>query len=322
MSWDALFAAIHTARHLVETAAPDPETAAEGEGYVGRLVASALGGAMLGHLLRRDGLSSALPCQGGPNPDYLMRFAQVDPARQYRLEGRIDGSERVGVGLYTNDANGALIEAGYAAFDKDFAIDIGEGGDLPIAPGTRVMLTRTLHRDPEGNPARLRFTGGPEAAGLSANAPDGALAFVAQSLVGNVTEYLKWTAVARDYRNRLDLAPPELAATVQGDRDTRYFLGGFDLAEGEWLEVTLPTGIGGYWSLHAYSHWFEHLQTPGADDRNSVADADGRIRIALGPNPRAGMANRIDTRGRRKGALILRIIGADGRPETHLRQNT
>lgn len=329
MSWDALHAAIATARELVAAQAPDPETAAEGEAYVTRVVAVGLSGAVLGHLFQQDGLSRALPCYGGPNPDYIMRFAPVDAGRSYRLEGRLNGSERVGVGLYSYGPNGAPLEAGYAAFDRgnsapdgSFAIDLGPDGALPIAPGTRVMLTRTLHRDPDGEPARLRLTGGAEASGLALamGSNDAALGFVAHSLLNNVREYLKWTEVARSYRNRLDAAPSELAETVQGDRDTQYFLGGYDLDEGEWLEVTMPAGIAGYWSLHAYNYWYEHLQTSGAHDRNATADADGRVRIAVGPKLPQGAANRIDTLGRRKGAFVCRIIGAGGRPETRVRR--
>lgn len=323
MSWEALNAAVAAARELIPAEAPDAETAAEGEAYVTRVVAVGLGGAVLGHLFRQDGLSRALPCYGGPNPDYLMRFAPVAEGQTYRLEGRLNGSERVGVGLYTYGANGAPLEAGYVAFDRgnvaadgSFALDIG-GSDMPIAPGTRVMLTRTLHRDADADPARLRLTGGAAATGLALamDSNDAALAFVARGLTSNVREYLKWTAAARGYRNRLDVAPPELTATVQGDRDTQYFLGGFDLAEGEWLEVTMPADLGpGYWSLHGYNFWYEHLQTPGVHDRNAVADADGRIRIAVGPNLHPEVLNPIDTLGRRKGAFVCRIIGSGGCP--------
>jgi hypothetical protein len=327
--WDNLNAAIAEAREAVAAAAPDPEVAAEGEAYIARVVAVGLGGAVLGHLFQQDGLSRALPCYGGPNPDYIMRFAPVDASQCYRLEGRLNGSERVGVGLYNyNGPNGAPLEVGYAAFDRgntgpdgSFAIELGPQG-LPIQPGTRVVLIRVLHRDPDSDPAKLKLTGGAPASGLAlaTGGSDGALGFVAHSLASNVREYLKWTEVARQYRNRLDTAPPEMTATVQGDRDTQYFLGGYDLGEGEWLEVTMPEGMAGYWSLHAYNYWYEHLQTPGAHDRNTTPGSDGRVRIAVGPVLPAHAVNRIDTLGRRKGAFVCRIIGGSGgKPSTVVR---
>jgi hypothetical protein len=326
--WDALRDAVDEANALVAAAAPDAATAAQGEAYVTRVMAAGLGGAVLGHLFRQDGLSRALPCYGGPNPDYIMRFAPVDPAGRYRLAGKLNGSERVGVGLYSYGRNGAPLIAGYAAFDAgncaadgSFAIDLGEGaeaaGGLAIQPDARVVLVRVLHRDPAGDPARLEFTGGAPATGLALamGSNDAALSFVAHSLANNVREYLKWTEAAKTLRNRLDLAPPELTETVQGDADTQYFLGGFDLADGEWLEVTMPRGLSGYWSLHAYNYWYEHLQVPGAHDRNTVPDSDGALRIAIGPKLPDSAVNRIDTLGHSKGAFVCRIIGGRGRPD-------
>ena len=116
--------------------------------------------------------------------------------------------------------------------------------------------------------------------------------------------------------NRLDLAPPELTETVQGDADTQYCLGGFDLAEGEWLEVTMPAGLAGYWSLHAYNYWYEHLQVAGAHDRNTTPDDDGLVRIAIGPNVPKSAINHIDTLGQIRGALVCRIIGGAAAPTT------
>ena len=332
VGWDDLAAAVAEARALIAEAAPDPDVAAEGEAYVTRVVAAALGGAFLGHLLRENGLSEALPCYGGPNPHYLMRHAPVDPAGRYRLEGKLNGSERVGVGLYSFLENGVPIEKGYAAFDRtncgpdgEFALDIAadaEGpGTLAIDPAARVVLVRILHRDPDREPAWLSLKGGPPAQGLvlMTGTNDGALSFVARSLRNNVGEYLKWTAAVRAHPNRFEAAPPELAETVQGDPDTQYFLGSFDLGEGDWLEVTMPADIGGYWAVHVYNFWFEHLQTPGADDRTARPDPDGRIRIAIGPDTPTGLLNRVETLGRRRGSLICRIIGSGGCPSAVVR---
>jgi len=334
MSWDVLNNALAEARTAIAAQSPDPAVAAEGEAYLLRVLAAGLGGAVLGHLFRQDGLSRALHCYGGPNPDYIMRFAPVSTAGHYRLTGQLNGSERVGVGLYSYGPNGAPLAAGYAAFDASncdadgrfsLAIDGGEGGSgLQIRPGTQVMLVRVLHRDLEREPASLRFTGAPPQYGLAlaTGTADGALEFVARSLAQNVREYLKWTAAARDLANRLDLAPPELTETVQGDPDTQYYLGGFDLGPDEWLEVTMPPALPGYWSLHAYNFWYEQLQIPGAHDRNAQPDPDGRVRIAVGPLLPDTAANAIDTLGRTRGAFVCRMIGGGAKPETVVRRLT
>lgn len=183
---------------------------------------------------------------------------------------------------------------------------------LHIPPECRVLITRTLHRSPQPA-ARLSLTGGEPAPGLSlaAGSTEGALARAGQGLLAGVREYLKWTHAVVAKPNRFDAPPPDLAATAQGDRDTQYFLGYYDLAEDEWLEVTMPAELPGYWSIHAYNHWFESLQVQGAHDRNTVPDEDGHRRVRIGPYVPSDLPNRIETSGRKRGALICRIIGAE-----------
>lgn len=317
--WAALARAVDQARGEIAAQAPDAATLAEGEGYVARVVAAALADACLPHLLVEGGLTRTLPVKGGPNPDYRMASARIDPQRSYRLEGRLNDSERVGVGLYAVEDAG-LLEVGHAAFaagDGEFALTLAagaSGGDtLAIPPDARVLLTRTLHRS-NGVPARLSLAGGPPPPGLDLTGPEAALARAAGSILGGVREYLGWTRAVDAMRNRLADPPPELAAAVQGDRDTQYLLGAFDLNADAYLEVTIPPDLPGYWSLHVYSYWFEHLRGEDAHDRNCVADADGAIRVRIGPSPPADLPNRIETLGRHRGALICRIIGAPRQP--------
>jgi hypothetical protein len=320
--WQALAEAIAAARAEIAAAAPDAETAAEGEAYVARVLTSQMAGAFLGHLLTEDGLARALPTHGGPNPDYLMRHAGVGLASRLRVTGQLNASERVGVGLYRFDAAGTALEVGYRAFapgDCDesgkFAVEVSAdaGPDgLAITPEARALLIRTLHRAPGEPPAHLALEGAAAPGGLTlaTGSSDGALAFVARGLLATVRQFLEWTRVTAARPNALAFAPPHLAAAVQGDPDTVYLLGYFELAANEWLEVTMPEGLSGYWSLHAYNHWTENLQTQGAHDRNARPDADGTIRVRIGPAVPEELANRVDTAGRRRGILIGRIIGS------------
>lgn len=332
-AWDALSRVIAEARASIGAESPDPEIAAEGEAYVARVVSAALAPSFLGHRLMEGGLSMPLPVYGGPNPDYIMRHALIDPIGRYRIEGQLNGSERVGIGLYIPGRSGAPLMAGYAVFGPatcalggHFSLDIGPGldgpGTLPILPGARILMFRVLHRD-ASTPARIRVHGLAEQHGpsLATGSSDGALAHVARTVQSNIAEYMKWMRAARDLPNQLAPAPGELAETVVGDADTQYFLGGFDLADGEWLEVTMPSELTGYWSLHAYNYWYEHLVTPGVHDRSAVPQADGTVRIAIGPCTPKDADNWIDTLGRSKGALVCRLV-AQGRsvaaPQTRL----
>lgn len=335
MSWDAINAAVATARTEVAAAAPDPATAAEGDAYVMRILTTCLSDAFLGHLMTENGLSRSLPTRGGPNPDYRMVHAGLDPARTYRLEGKLNASERVGVGIYSFGPGGSADISAYAAFDRSsvdaegcFVVDVAAGaegpGTLPIRPGARVIMMRTLHRDPDGEPARLKLKGGPPVRDLTlaGGGSEAALAQVARGLVTSVRNYLEWSAVTSAAPNSFLAEEPKLTQGVQGDPDTIYYLGYYSLAADEWLEVAIPAGIPGYWSLYAYNHWCEALPGAGTGNHGCVADLDGRIRIAIGPDGHGDAPNAIDTIGRRRGVLIFRAIGAKAVavPEAALRR--
>lgn len=333
--WSTLSDAIAKAREMVAAEAPDAQTAAEGEAYVARVLTSQLAGGFLGHLLAENGFARALPTHGGPNPDYIMLHAGVSSTQSYRIIGKLNGSERVGIGLYRFDEIGAIFEVGYAAFDRSntgpdgsFSLklsDDGTGpGTLKIAPDARVMLVRVLHLAKEEQPASLRLEGAAVQPGLSlmTGTTEGALAFAANGLVKTIEQFLDWTRLTSARPNWIGPAPRQIAEAVRAEPETDYFLGYFDLAEGEWLEVTMPDGLPGYWSLHAYNHWTEHLQTQGAHIRNATPDNDGQFRVRVGPAVPEGLANRIHTREIYRGILICRIIGAPGvaSPEARLMQ--
>jgi len=332
--WAALGAAIATARAELAAVAPDAETAAEAEPYLMRVVTGCLDDCFLAHLFTERGLARALPTRGGPNPDYLMYHALLDPGRRYRLEGHLHDSERAGVGLYSFGPAGEALLAGYAAFDRatakadgsfsvEIAADVSGPETLTITSASRVLLIRVLHRAPEGRPCTLALAGSmakPTLA-LATGSSDGALAQAGQIVLRSVRQFIGWSRVTSADPNRFIATPPEMEAEVQGDPDTTYRLGYYELGEGEWLEASIPAGIKGYWSLHAYNHWCESLPGAGAHDRGALPDADGRIRVRIGPAVPADLANRVDTQGRRRGVLIFRAIGTGEAPtpETAIR---
>jgi hypothetical protein len=319
--WEAVNAALAAARAEVLAAAPDSAIAAEGETYLMRVLTACLNDAFLSHLFTESGLTRVLPVRGGPNPDYKMAVATLDQTRRYRLDGWLNNSERVGVGIYSFGPGGSANISSYVAIDRDsvesgFSVDIATDAQGPralaIRPDARVLMIRILHRDPCGAPARLVLSGGPPFSDLTqaqGNA-DAALRHVAQTLLRSIRSFLEWSAVTSAAVNRFHAETPSLAQTVQGDPDTTYFLGSFNLKHGEWLEVTMPAGIPGYWSLHAYNYWCESLPGAGVGDDSCITEADGTVRIDVGPTAGGDAPNRVDTRGRERGALICRFIGA------------
>jgi hypothetical protein len=322
-AWSAFNQALAIARTELLAAAPDAATAVEAESYLLRVMTASLSDAFLQHLLTDQGLIRALPTKGGPNPDYLMCHSAIDPTRRYRLEGQLNHSERVGVGLYSIMASGATALEGYARFDRttvdtngrfalDLSLDAAGLGTLQLTPACRVLLIRTLHRDVRRQPCSLSLAGGAPVRGLAPamGSHDAALKMAGNATLRGVRQFLDWTHQTRANPNRITAPPPSLADEVQGDPDTHYSLGYYELGEHEWLEVTIPSGLSGYWSLHAYNHWCEYLPEASVHDLNAMPDSDGRIRARIGATvPRVAL-NRIDTLGRHRGVLIFRTFSA------------
>jgi hypothetical protein len=321
------------ARAELRASAPDAATAADAEAYLMRLLTASLDDIYLGHLRREAGLMRALPTRGAPNPDYLMWHAGMDQAHRYALRGRLHESERVGIGLYTIGPTGAALLRSYAVHDRtttersgEFSLDIGAGlagpNTLTLTPETRVLLIRVLHRT-AGLACALTLTGGPPAPRFPsvALAGEAVLVQAAQSALRAVRLFLNWTRVTSERPNCILAPPASMAAEVQGDPDTLYGLGYFQLEPGQWLEALIPAGRYAYWSLHAYNHWCEALPGAGTHDLRALPDEDGRTRVRIGVAAPASLCNRLDTLGRQRGALVFRALGGDTArlPEVKLR---
>ena len=181
-------------------------------------------------------------------------------------------SERVGMGLYSFAPNGAALLAGYKAFDHrnvnadgaftlDLAPDAQGPGALQLTPNCRVLIVRVLHRNAHGRAAALSFEGASNSAALmpARGTSEQTLTHIAQATVRSVHQFIRWSRLNSDQPNCFTAPPPTMADEVQGDPDTHYALGRYDLAAGEWLEVDIPRIACSYWSLHAYNHWCEYL---------------------------------------------------------------
>jgi hypothetical protein len=315
--WDALLADLARARAEIAAAAPDAETAAEGEAYLARLLATGLEGGFLAHETVRGGLNWPSARIGGANPDYRIAQARIDPAATYELRGRLNDAERVAVGLYTLDAASALIIDDYTAFDRrttpdgDFALTIGPDaqgpGALRSAAGTSVLLIRELARAGARTPAEAALSPAAPAPMAASAAP---MAAVGQRLLANLRHFILWSRLIGETPNRFIGPPPAIAASVQGDADTHYYFAYYRLEPGQALVVDAPTQACAYWSFQATNHWLEPLPGASLHDKSVKAEADGTARIRIACGAGAGLANVIDTLGRRRGVVLHRTVGA------------
>jgi len=314
-----------TLAELVEelrASAPGDQVACEADAYILRVYAASLNDAVLAHHFTQDGLSRAIPVRGCPNPDYILRHASLNGSGSYRLSVTLNESERVGVGLYRRTAQGSLESTDYRVIDADnvdfarkFVLSIVQSAEsshsMSLSADTTILLIRILHRT-EGPPAQTRLEGdiARQDLALAGGTPEAALSQAIEATQRSVRQFLSWSAQASNFPNQFRMGVQGLSQTLQGDPDTSYALGYFDLIENQVLRVAMPADLRGYWSLHAYNHWCESIPGASVHDKSASGDNHTGIVAFIGPTGSPEMGNFLDTRGRAKGILICRFIGS------------
>jgi hypothetical protein len=137
----------------------------------------------------------------------------------------------------------------------------------------------------------------------------------------------KLTTLHRTIKPEL-LAAPNTLVTAQaaelGAADTTpdnlYMIGTFRLEPGERLLLDVEPPDTRYWSVTLENIWHECIDArrrrSSMTGNGAVVDADGHVRITIGPEPAEG--NWLDTGGRHRGFVILRWLDNPQPPTVRL----
>ena len=310
-AWTAFLDATRDCSEELLAAAPDHQSAAESQAYLGRLVSSVLAQTLDPGTRTAGGIYYPATRIGGQNPDYRMGMAGIDPHGRYRISGKFNDAARLAIGLYTPQPQAALDMDDYRGVwpheGARFSLLInGEDADLKTQPGTALLMVRDLQLRPGGKPAEVTLERLDMAPAPSALPPEQALARAAGTLKALITQFIRWSNVISRSPNTLIQMPAELDDVVRGDADTRYCTGHFELAADAALEIEMPETDAGYWMIQATNHWLEPI--PGASRNNATIDPDSRIVIIGARDP--GRPNWLNTQGRRHGQMLARFVGA------------
>ena len=125
---------------------------------------------------------------------------------------------------------------------------------------------------------------------------------------------LNWTSTFKARPNEIHPTDPSLLAFAQGDPNTLYHNGYFELAEDEALEVELDPPPCAYWNLQVANHWLESLDyldyCTNFNHATAEPEADGKVRIVIARSD-PGVRNWIDTAGHSRGCISMRWIKAE-----------
>jgi hypothetical protein len=261
---------------------------------------------------------------GGPNQDNAYRHARIDPARRYRIRGRMHACEdfvltlRAGFMHMPTWGTKAALTASERGIVRGDSFELLLGGDgsepgwIQIPDGVTTVSVREYYLDWAAEepalfaieclddvPAPGRLTGPQVAEQL-----DHALAQVEHSLV-------HWNEYLREHRVKgidNEFALPMKVA--KGLDAARYAFCFFSLEPDEALYVETDVPDARYWGLQlATLGWFEQVdpvhRITSLNLRQVKLDADGRVRVALAHED-PGVPNWLDTGGHREGLLTFR----------------
>jgi hypothetical protein len=311
-----------------------PESAfdrAEGLRYLGRLTQHFLRSALEESDPAQAILSSVTPKIGLDNPDYAYAGARLSDAFEYRLMGRVRDAATIGFGTFSGALGTprGLIRDAYLTLEE---LEVDATGRFEIAisreerPGNWLAMTEKtnslsirqtlLHRASE-TPAELeliRVDAGEAPAPLSPEALERGLDRAALMIGGVVAQFLGWTRSFMAHEHEIRPIDPKLAAFAQGDPNTQYLYGYWELARDEAFVIDLEPPECDYWNLQIGNHWLESLDfmhhTTHINQATAIAREDGRVRAIVARSD-PGLPNWLDPAGHERGTLALRWVGAE-----------
>jgi Protein of unknown function (DUF1214) len=269
---------------------------------------------------------------GGPNADNVYRHARVHPSLTYRIVGRMHSCDDFILAIRRNfmhmPDNGTIAELsahelGLGPGD-DFEILLGGEGDephrVPLPEGALSVSIREYYFDWQPREPATFTIECLDADGAAAPFTSADFAFgldeAAMHLHRSLTYWNQYMVDARAAQTDNVFAG---AYDVQrGLAAAKYAFCFFDLAPDEALVVESDVPDSRYWSFHLYSlAWWEALEyatrvTTRNHTQTRISD-DGHIRVVVAHED-PGVANWLDTEGRREALLTLRWFWPLGGP--------
>ena len=274
---------------------------------------------------------------GGPAPDGEYYLAMVDGERRYRVRGRRGTTAYLGFQVL---AGIGLTPRRMGAYVSDTDLDIGPDGTFSFVLATEEPSVDELAGDrwvpwPEDSSSivvreYIADRALEQAADLAIEPLDPPElpplptdATLAEQFTSMAWTIAKLTTLHRTVRPELAASPNTLLtaeAAALGSADTTpdnlYMIGVFALEEDEGLVLDIEPPSSRYWSITLENIWHECIDPRRRRSHltnATVIDTGGSLRVvAASRNP--GVANWLDTGGRRRGFITLRWLDNPGPP--------
>jgi hypothetical protein len=273
--------------------------------------------------------------EGGDNPDQRYLLANIRGGETYRIWGNRGTARRVDLQLYAGVPYGgrggrsaSFLDVEDITFDAngDFSIIASpercDGDWIENPPDATRVLVRQVYSDwaeEVGGEVHIDHVG--HEGDLQPVLTEAEMATRFSAAADSLALHVEvWPEMVRNLylerRPANELPPPFDPGTVGGVPGRFMCNGAFQLEDDEALVVTTWPMAGDYQGIQLADLWFSSLeygnrQTSLTGDQAHLDD-DGAYRfVVCGTDP--GVANWLDTMGRRRGLLLLRFDGMKGR---------
>jgi hypothetical protein len=272
---------------------------------------------------------------GGPNPDGRYLLAMIRGDRRYRITGTRGTTAYLGLQVLAGTGMTPRRMAGYLS-DTDLHLDAGAftivvSTDEPEnlgdaqwfqipADAASIVVREYVGDAAEEVAATLHIET------LDAQPPQPPTdSEVAEQFTAMAWTLMKLTTLHRTIKPEL-LETPNVLLTAQaaelGSADTTpdnlYMIGTFGLADDETLLLEITPPDTRYWNVTLENIWHECIEPrrrhSSVTNKGVTADADGKIRIAIGAKD-FGHGHWLDTGGHRRGFVVLRWLDNPAAPD-------
>jgi len=338
-AWADFCDRLKSAGQAVLEAAPDDDLdRAEGFRYLARLTSTFLGNATADPMPAVTALRPMGAKIGLDNPDYVYFNVPLDHRHEYIVRGHMGDAHLIGFGTFSGGlgTKEGLIRDGYLEStelefgpEESFEIHLGrEKGELPNwlpmkEKTNSIQIRQTLLERARQRPGPIEL----ERLGESTPAPPldparfaGVLDRAGGIVAGTVGQFLGWTKDFAAHPHEIRPLDPALMTFAQGDPNTRYNYGYWELDEDEAFVIEFTPPECEYWNLQIGNHWLESFdfmhRNTHVNHHTAIPDERGVVRVVVSPSD-PGQPNWLDTAGHRRGALALRWVGAEEETEVH-----
>lgn len=323
-----------TGQQILANTPDDGLDQTEGYRYLARLTHSALGRFVDKPQALRPKVTYNSPRIGGDNPDFVYGSCSITGSQAYRIFGNRKDAYNIGIGSYYGglgsgkglQCSGYLLLNDLEVDDQgnfEIIVSVQEqaGTWLPMVAETNSLLFRQTVLDRlNDTPADIQVelvdkSVAPEPVpALEAEAFTQSLKLAGFFVGGVVGQFINWTNTFKKAPNEIHPIDPELLAFAQGDPNTLYHNGYYDLAEDEGLLVELEPPQCEYWNLQVTNYWLESLDyldyQTHINIANAKTDKDGKVRAVISKTD-PGVENWINTAGHDRGCISMRWIKAE-----------